>query len=100
MGYSDHSDGILVPIAAALGAKIIEKHITLNKDDIGPDHRASLEPDQFKRMISSIRKVELLKGDGIKKPRESESSNIMIARKSILLKNNQGGGNFLKKILL
>ena len=49
MGYSDHSDGILVPIAAAaLGAKIIEKHITLNKDDIGPDHRASLEPDQFK----------------------------------------------------
>ena len=87
VGYSDHSDGTLVPIAAAaLGAKIIEKHITLNKNDIGPDHRASLEPDQFKRMISSIRKVELLKGDGIKKPRESESSNIMIARKSIFAK--------------
>jgi len=87
VGYSDHSDGTLVPIAAAaLGAKIIEKHITLNKNDIGPDHRASLEPDEFKRMISSIRKVELLKGDGIKKPRESESSNIIIARKSIFAK--------------
>ena len=87
VGYSDHSEGLLVPIAAAaLGAKVIEKHITLNKNDIGPDHKASLEPDQFKRMVLSIRDVEILKGDGIKKPRESELDNITIARKSIFAK--------------
>jgi len=86
VGYSDHTKGIEVPIAAvALGAKVIEKHITLNKNSNGPDHKASTEPNEFKEMVSKIRNIELaLSGDAIKKPSRSEQKNIYFARKSIV----------------
>jgi N,N'-diacetyllegionaminate synthase len=89
VGYSDHTDGIEVPIAAvALGAEVIEKHFTLDKDMEGPDHQASLEPDDLYRMIQAIRNVELALGDGIKRPSESEKKNISITRKSIVAKRS------------
>jgi N,N'-diacetyllegionaminate synthase len=85
VGYSDHTAGIEVAIAAAaLGASIIEKHITLDNHMKGPDHRASLEPDEFTRMVKAVRNIEAALGDGIKKPSGSETKNIMIARKSIV----------------
>ena len=85
IGYSDHSQGIEVPIAAvALGAKIIEKHFTLDRNMEGPDHKASLEPSELKKMIKSIRNVEQAMGDGEKMPAESERVNIDIVRKSII----------------
>lgn len=84
-GYSDHTLGIAVDIAAvAMGASIIEKHFTLNKTMDGPDHRASLEPDELQSMVKNIRDIELALGDGIKKPSKSEIPNIKIARKSII----------------
>jgi len=87
VGYSDHTLGIEVPIAAvAMGAKVIEKHFTLNRDMEGPDHKASLEPDELKAMVKAIRNIELALGDGIKKPTVSEIPNIKIARKSIVAK--------------
>ncbi len=85
VGYSDHTLGIEAPIAAvALGAQIIEKHFTLDKNLKGPDHKASIEPDELKKMIKSIRNIELAMGSGIKKPTNSEKKNISIARKSIV----------------
>lgn len=96
VGYSDHTQGITVPIAAvALGAEVIEKHFTLNRNMIGPDHRASLEPDELKEMIRAIRNVEASLGDGVKKPSESEKKNIKIARKSIVAKCNIAKGALL-----
>jgi len=84
IGYSDHTLGIEVPIAAvALGAKCIEKHFTLDRTMEGPDHKASLEPKELKTMVISIRNIEKALGDGIKKPSPSEFKNISIARKSI-----------------
>ncbi len=89
VGYSDHTLGIEVPIAAAaLGAKVIEKHFTLDKGMAGPDHKASLEPDELKAMVQAIRNVEKIFGDGVKKPSASELSNKQIARKSIVAKKN------------
>lgn len=89
VGYSDHTLGIEVPIAAvALGATVIEKHFTLDKTMEGPDHRASLEPDELKAMVSAIRHIEIGLGDGIKRRTESENKNIQIARKSIVAKAN------------
>jgi len=83
-GYSDHTEGIIVPIAAvALGAEIIEKHITLDRKMKGPDHRASLEPDEFKAMVKAVRLVEQALGSGVKRPSASEINNAPIARKSI-----------------
>ena len=85
VGYSDHTPGIEVPIAAvALGAKVIEKHFTLNRNMEGPDHRASLEPDELKSMVVAIRNIEEAMGNGIKKPSSSELKNKSIARKSIV----------------
>lgn len=94
VGYSDHSEGVLVPIVAvAKGATIIEKHFTLDRNMEGPDHKASLEPHELINMISSIKEVELVQGDGIKGPRPSELKNKPIARKSIVaakrIKKNQ-----------
>ena len=85
VGYSDHTLGIEVPIAAvALGAKVIEKHFTLDRSLPGPDHKASLEPSELKSMVTAIRNIELaISGDGIKKPSPSELKNKEIARKSI-----------------
>jgi len=84
IGYSDHTLGIEVPIAAvAIGAKCIEKHFTLDNTMSGPDHKASLEPNELNAMVSGIRNVELILGNGIKAPSSSEQKNINIARKSI-----------------
>jgi N-acetylneuraminate synthase len=85
VGYSDHTDGIEVSLAAvALGAGIIEKHLTLDRNAEGPDHAASLEPADFKRMVSAIRTIEGALGDGVKAPKDSEVKNIAVARKSIV----------------
>lgn len=85
VGYSDHTKGIEVPIAAvAMGAEIIEKHFTLDKTLPGPDHVASLEPQELKAMVDSIRNIEKATGSGIKQVSSSEKKNIAIARKSII----------------
>jgi N,N'-diacetyllegionaminate synthase len=85
VGYSDHSVGLEVPIAAvALGATIIEKHFTLDRNLPGPDHSASLEPVELTSMVKAIRNIELALGDGIKAPRPSELKNIHVIRKSIV----------------
>ena len=88
VGYSDHTIGIEVPIAAvALGAVLIEKHFTIDRTLPGPDHKASLEPDELKAMVRSIRNIELaMSGDGIKRPSSSELENKLVIRKSIHLK--------------
>ena len=89
VGYSDHTLGIEAPIAAiALGAVVIEKHFTLNKDMEGPDHKASLDPDELRMMVASIRNIERALGDGIKQPSKSEAPNIEVARKSIVAWRN------------
>lgn len=85
VGYSDHTQCIEVPIAAvAMGACVIEKHFTLDRNMEGPDHKASLEPQELKAMVQAIRHVTQALGDGIKKPSKSETKNIAIARKSIV----------------
>jgi len=85
VGYSDHTLGIEVPIAAvALGATIVEKHFTLDQSLPGPDHKASLEPEELKRMVSAIRNIEIALGSSSKKPSASERKNMSIARKSII----------------
>ena len=89
VGYSDHTEGIEIPIAAvAMGATIIEKHFTLDRNMEGPDHKASLEPNELKKMVHSIRNIELALGNGEKKPSESEMKNINIVRKFIVAKKN------------
>jgi len=85
VGYSDHTLGIEIPVAAvALGASVIEKHFTLDKNMEGPDHKASLEPHELKEMVKAIRNIEKALGNGIKKPSPSEMKNKPIARKSIV----------------
>ena len=87
VGYSDHTLGIEIPVAAvALGASIIEKHFTLDRTLHGPDHAASLEPDELRAMVTAIRNIEQAMGDGVKTPSESEMKNIFISRKSIVAK--------------
>lgn len=87
VGYSDHTKGIEVPIAAvALGATVIEKHFTLDRNMEGPDHKASLEPDELAAMVSGIRHIEAALGTGDKTPSPSEQKNIAVARKSIVAK--------------
>lgn len=96
VGYSDHTQGIEVPIAAvALGAEIIEKHFTLDHNMEGPDHKASLEPDELKQMVDGIRKTEKALGNGIKTASPSEKKNIQIARKSIVARRNIEKGEIL-----
>lgn len=85
VGYSDHTIGVDIAVAAvAMGASVIEKHFTLGKDMKGPDHKASLEPDELRRMITAIRNVEKAKGDGIKRPAKSEFDMRKIARRSLV----------------
>ena len=94
IGYSDHTLGIEIPIAAvARGAVCIEKHFTLDKTMEGPDHKASLEPSELKAMVLAIRNIEQALGDGIKKPSTSEQKNIPIARKSIHVAKNLPKGH-------
>lgn len=96
VGYSDHTKGIEVPIAAvALGAKVIEKHFTLDRNMEGPDHKASLEPQELKAMVAAIRNIEQALGNGIKHVSESERKNIAIARKSIVASRDIAKGELL-----
>ncbi|MGC9007035.1 MAG: N-acetylneuraminate synthase [Sulfurihydrogenibium sp.] len=89
VGYSDHTLGIEVPIAAvAMGACVIEKHFTLDKNLPGPDHKASLEPDELKAMVKAVRNIEKALGNGIKKPSKSEFKNVHIVRKYIVAKRD------------
>ena len=97
-GYSDHTLGIEVDIAAvAMGAKCIEKHFTLDKTMAGPDHRASLEPNELKAMVQAIRNIELALGQSEKKPSQSEIPNIEAARKSIVAKKDIKKGETLNE---
>lgn len=96
VGYSDHTLGIEVDLAAvALGAEVIEKHFTLNRDFPGPDHKASLEPDELKAMVDGIRKLELALGSTEKKPSEAEIRNREAARKSIVANRKIAAGEIL-----
>ncbi len=84
-GYSDHTEGIDIPLGAtALGASVIEKHFTLSRELPGPDHVASLEPDELREMIAGIRRIGIALGDGVKRVTASESKNLGVARKSIV----------------
>lgn len=97
IGYSDHTLGIEVPVAAvALGATVIEKHFTIDRTLPGPDHAASLEPGELKAMVKAVRNIELaISGSGVKAPSSSESKNINIARKSVHLKVDKSKGERL-----
>ena len=101
VGYSDHTQGIEVSVAAvALGAEVIEKHFTLDKTMEGPDHKASLEPDELKAMVRAVRNIEKALGDGLKIPSDSEKVNIAVARKSIVaMKDIRKGEAFTNKNL-
>lgn len=96
VGYSDHTKGIEVPIAAAaMGAEIIEKHFTLDKNMEGPDHKASLDPVELKQMVASIRNIEKAMGDGIKRPNASEQKNAEVVLKRIIAKKPIQKGEIL-----
>lgn len=96
VGYSDHTKGIEVPVAAAaLGATIIEKHFTLDRNMEGPDHKASLEPDELAQMVNCIRNIEKALGNGVKTPSPSEKKNIAVARKSIVAAKSIKAGEML-----
>lgn len=101
VGYSDHTQGIEIPIAAAaLGAEVIEKHFTLDKNMEGPDHKASLEPQELRQMVAGIRKIELALGTGEKQVSESERANVDVARKSIVAASDiQKGEQFTEENL-
>lgn len=96
VGYSDHTQGIEIGLAAAaLGATVIEKHFTLDRNLPGPDHKASLEPDELKAMVDGIRKIELALGSEVKRPSETEIKNRDVARKSIVAKKKIKKGELL-----
>lgn len=101
VGYSDHTEGTTISIAAvAMGATVIEKHFTLDKSMIGPDHKASLEPDELKTMVTNIRNIEKAMGNGVKVASPSEMKNIEASRKSIVaLKTIKSGERFSSKNL-
>ena len=101
VGYSDHTMGTEIPVAAvAMGAEIIEKHFTLDRNLIGPDHKASLEPHELKLMVEQIRNIEVALGDGIKCPNRSEAENAKVVQKSILAKRPIKKGAVLTKDML
>jgi len=98
VGYSDHTLGIEIAIAAvALGAKVIEKHFTLDRGLPGPDHKASLEPDELKKMVKAIRNVEKALGSGIKKPAQSELKVMKVARRSLVAARDIRAGEVVKE---
>ena len=98
VGFSDHSEGIeLSLVAVGMGAVIIEKHITLDRNMIGGDHRASLEPDEFKSMVEKIRRIEDALGNGIKRCMPSEENIRDIARKSVIARRDIHKGNTIVK---
>lgn len=101
VGYSDHTMGTEIPVAAvAIGAEIIEKHFTLDRTMEGPDHKASLEPAELKLMVAQIRHIEVAMGDGIKRPNKSEAENAKVVQKSILAKRPIKMGETLTEEML
>lgn len=101
VGYSDHTLGITAPIAAvSMGASVIEKHFTLDKGMKGPDHKASLEPEEFEEMVDKIRELEKGLGDGIKRPTENEEKIKQVARKSIVAKEKISEGSVIDEDML
>jgi N-acetylneuraminate synthase len=101
VGYSDHSLGIEAALAAAaLGASVIEKHLTLRNDLPGPDHRASLEPAEFARMVAGIRRVEAMRGDGVKRPSAQELQVARVARRSVVALQDLAAGTVLSASML
>ena len=98
VGYSDHTLGIEIAIAAvALGAKVIEKHFTLDRGLPGPDHKASLEPDELKKMVKAIRNVEKALGSGVKRPTQSELKVMKVARRSLVATRDIRAGEVVKE---
>ncbi len=98
IGYSDHTLGIEIPIASvAFGAKVIEKHFTLDKELKGPDHKASLNPEELKNMVKAIRHVELSLGDGIKRPIQTELEVMKVVRKSLIARHELVPGTIIKE---
>jgi len=98
VGYSDHTLGIEIPVAAVvLGAKVIEKHFILDRGLPGPDHKASLEPDELKKMVKAIRNVEKALGSGIKKPAQSELEVMKAARRSLVAARDIKAGEVVKE---
>ena len=96
VGYSDHTMGTEIPVAAvAMGAEIIEKHFTLDRNLEGPDHKASLEPQELKLMVQQIRHIEIALGNGIKRPNKSEAENAKVVQKTILAKRTIKKGELL-----
>lgn len=96
VGYSDHTQGIEIPVAAVtMGASVIEKHFTLDHNMEGPDHKASLEPDELRAMVQAIRNVERAMGTGVKQPSSSERKNVAIVRKSIIARRAIRKGEIL-----
>ena len=101
VGYSDHTEGIAVPIAAAsLGACVIEKHFTLDCNLPGPDHRASLEPSQLAAMVRAVRTVEAALGDGVKRPAAEELSTASVARRSLVAAHDLPAGTVLAESMI
>jgi len=101
VGYSDHTEGIYVPpIAVSLGASVIEKHFTFDKNAEGPDHKASLNPDELKEMVNLIRKTEQILGRSVKSPTHNESLNKKIVRKSIVVKRDISAGTKITKDMI
>lgn len=101
VGYSDHTPGIFVTImAVAMGACVIEKHFTLDRNLPGPDHKASLEPDELKDMVNAVRNAEKALGSGLKRPTESERETMKVARKSIVAKVDIQKGVKIKREML
>ncbi|MFZ0338510.1 MAG: N-acetylneuraminate synthase [Terracidiphilus sp.] len=97
VGYSDHTEGIEIAVAAvAMGAQVIEKHFTIDRSLPGPDHAASLEPAELKRMVTAIRNVESALGNGVKGPAPCEIPNISVARKSLIATRNLSAGHRLR----
>lgn len=98
VGYSDHTIGIEMPVAAvSIGAKIIEKHFTLDKNMEGPDHKASLEPDELAAMVTAIRNIEKAMGDGLKRPTENELATRKVVRKSLVAARDIKAGEVIKE---
>jgi N,N'-diacetyllegionaminate synthase len=96
VGYSDHTLGIEIAVAAvAMGARILEKHFTLDRRQPGPDHKASLEPDEFRAMVEAIRHVETAFGDGVKRPAKSELANIDVVRRSVVATRDLPAGHVI-----
>jgi N,N'-diacetyllegionaminate synthase len=97
VGYSDHTEGVFVSVSAvAMGATLIEKHFTLDKDMLGPDHKASLNPEEFKEMVRQIRGVEQCLGSGIKAPMENELPIRALVRRSVVLKSDKKANEVLE----